>query len=80
MYCKIKTTHSLIEVHETTLFNPKGKIIDTRLLMITTIHDINREILNNIHPDLLIHMVLIMVQVKLLFEIHKLGMIKINMQ
>ena len=58
IHSKIKTNQNFIGFHQTPLFNPKGKTLDTQL-MATTIQDINREILNSIHPDLLIQIVLI---------------------
>ena len=48
--------------------------------MAATIQDINREILSHMHPDLLIQMVLIPVEIKLLLKIHRPEIITINIQ
>ena len=53
MHRELKTTDNLIALHQTPLFNLKRKTLDT------AIQDINREMFNNIHSDLLIQMVLI---------------------
>lgn len=48
--------------------------------MAATIQDINREILSHMHPDLLIQIVLIPVEIELLLEIRRPEIITINMQ